>query len=172
MPWAKPEILKAIKTGKIKIEPYESGLVGSCSVDFRLGNHFKRIKKSSKPVLVKGNPSYNDKLHEEVVVTNGNYLILRPGELVLGVTHEKLTLDDQTCAFIEGRSRLARLGLLVHVSSGLIQPGVSNHQVLEIVNLSPHTIQLQPKTIICQVLFDDLKGKARYQGEFKNQKTA
>lgn len=91
---------------------------------------------------------------------------------MLGVTYEKLTLDNKTCAFIEGRSRLARLGLLVHVSSGMIQPGVSNHQVLEIVNLSPHVIHLQPKTIICQILFNDLKGKAEYEGEFKNQTTA
>jgi len=172
MPWAKPEILKAIKTGKVKIEPFEPKLVGSCSVDFRLGNHFKRIKKSKKPVFVKGNPSYTHELHEEVVVKNNEYLKLRPGELVLGVTLEKLTLDNTSCAFIEGRSRLARLGLLVHVSSGLIQPGVSNHQVLEIVNLSPHTIELQPKTIICQILFDDLKGKSEYTGEFKRQTTA
>ena len=172
MPWAKPEIFKAVKASKIRIDPFESNLVGSCSVDFRLGNHFKRIKKSKKPVLVAGNPSYDHALYEEVVVKDNQFLKLKPSELVLGVTLEKLTLDNQTCAFIEGRSRLARLGLLVHVSSGLIQPGVSNHQVLEIVNLSPHTIHLQPKTIICQVLFDDLKGKATYTGQFKNQTTA
>ncbi len=172
MPWAKPEILKAIRTKRIKIEPFDPSFVGPCSVDFRLGNHFKRIKKSKKPVLVKGNPSYNHELHEEVIVKDNGFLKLKPGELVLGVTLEKLTLDNQTCAFIEGRSRLARLGLLVHVSSGLVQPGVSNHQVLEIVNLSPHTIELQPKTIICQILFDDLKGKAEYDGEFKKQTTA
>jgi len=172
MVWAKPEILKAVQIKKIRIEPYESELVGSCSVDFRLGNHFKRIKKSKKPVLVKGNPDYDHDLHEEVWVPDGKFIQLKPGELVLGVTHEKLTLDDKTCGSIEGRSRLARLGLLVHVSSGLIQPGVSNHQVLEIVNLSPHVIHLQPKTIICQILFNDLKGKAKYKGEFKNQKTA
>ena len=172
MPWAKPEILKAILSKKIKIEPFNPKLVGSCSVDFRLGNQFKRIKKSNKPVEVSGNPIYNDDLHEELIVKDNQYLESKPGALVLGVTFEKLTLDHRTCAFIEGRSRLARLGLLVHVSSGLIQPGVSNHQVLEIVNLSPHTIHLQPKTIICQVLFDDLKGKAQYTGQFKNQTTA
>ncbi len=172
MPWAKPEILKAIQSKKITIDPFNSKLVGSCSVDFRLGNQFKRIKKSKKPVEVFGNPIYNDDLHEEIVVKDNQYMELKPGQLVLGVTFEKLTLDDKTCAFIEGRSRLARLGLLVHISSGLIQPGVSNHQVLEIVNLSPHIIHLQPKTIICQVLFDDLKGKGEYRGQFKNQTTA
>lgn len=172
MVWARPEIFKAINSTKIKIEPFDEKLVGPCSVDFRLGNRFKRIKKSKKPVFVKGNPGYNHELHEEVVVKNKEFLKLRPGELVLGITYEKLTLDNTTCAFIEGRSRLARLGLLVHVSSGLIQPGVSNHQVLEIVNLSPHTIELQPKTIICQIVFNDLKGKAEYLGEFRNQTTA
>ncbi len=172
MVWAKPEILKAIRNKKIRMEPFEPSLIGSCSVDFRLGNHFKRIKKSKKPVLVKGNPDYDHGLHEEVYIEDGKFIQLKPGELVLGVTYEKLTLDNKTCAFIEGRSRLARLGLLVHVSSGMIQPGVSNHQVLEIVNLSPHVIHLQPKTIICQILFNDLKGKAEYKGEFRNQTTA
>ena len=38
---------------------------------------------------------------------------------------------------LEGRSRYARVGLTVHVTASLVQPGSDNHQILEIVNLSP-----------------------------------
>ncbi len=172
MTWAKPKILDAIKKKKISIEPYSPALVGPCSVDFRLGNSFKRIRKVKKPIEVKGNPKYDESTHNKLFVKDNEFIKLKPGELVLGITYEKLTLNNNTCAFIQGRSKLARLGLLVHVSSSLIQPGVSNHQVLEIVNLSPETIYLQPKTVICQILFDTLEGKAEYTGQFKKQTTA
>ncbi|MBI4360202.1 dCTP deaminase [Candidatus Micrarchaeota archaeon] len=169
---AQPEIFKAIQKKQIQIQPFSPELVGSCSVDFRLGNHFKRIKKRKTHLHITGNPHYKDDFHQEFNLKDDEYLKINPNELVLGVTHEKLTLDDRHCAFIEGRSRLARLGLLVHVSSSLIQPGVSNHQVLEIVNLSPQPLYLQPKTIICQIVFDELKGRAHYAGRFRHQTKA
>lgn len=169
---AKPEILKAIKKKHLQIQPFNLELVGPCSVDFRLGNAFKRIKKRKTNLHISGNPHYKDDFHQEIILKDNQYLKINPGELVLGVTYEKLTLDDRHYAFIEGRSRLARLGLLVHVSSSLIQPGVSNRQVLEIVNLSPQPLFLQPKTIICQIVFDELKGRAKYTGRFKHQTKA
>ncbi|MDP2717608.1 MAG: dCTP deaminase, partial [Candidatus Micrarchaeota archaeon] len=156
----------------IKIEPFDKGLVGSCSVDFRLGNQFKRLKHKTKPLHIQGNVEYSDDFHEELILKDSDYLKLKPGELVLGTTLETLTLDDTLCGLIQGRSRLARLGLLVHVSSSLIQPGVSNKQVLEIVNLSPQTMYIKPKTVICQIVFQSLKGKARYSGRYARQTKA
>lgn len=66
-------------------------------------------------------------------------------------------------------SRFARLGLLIHISAGLTQPGVDNHQFLEITNLSPNTLSLHVGERICQLAFQRCEGEASYKGRFENQ---
>jgi dCTP deaminase len=98
-------------------------------------------------------------------------ITIHPQETILGVTREKVTLPGDICGWIEGRSRFARLGLLIHISAGLIQPGVSNHQVLEITNLGPNMLELHAGERICQLAFQRCEGKAMYEGKFKMQQT-
>jgi len=88
---------------------------------------------------------------------------------VLGVTKEKLGLSNGLCGWIQGRSRIARMGVMVHVSSSLIQPGVDNRQVLEIINLSPNPIVLRPGVKVCQIVFEELSSEAEYAGDFAKQ---
>lgn len=60
-----------------------------------------------------------------------------------GITEERIKLTNGYSTRIEGRSRFTRIGLLVHVSSGFIQPGTDGKVVLEIVNLSTNKIRLK-----------------------------
>ncbi|MBI5228538.1 dCTP deaminase [Candidatus Micrarchaeota archaeon] len=169
---SRKEILKAVKQGRVGITPFDEKNVGACSVDMHLGKRFKVFRKTREKLEIKGEvPGIEySTLFKNVEVNDGDGLLLHPGELVLGVTEEKIRLNDEFCARIDGRSRFARLGLLVHVSSSLIQPGCDNVQVLEIMNMSPWKIVLFPGTKVCQLVFEELKGKARYGGEFKNQR--
>jgi dCTP deaminase len=89
--------------------------------------------------------------------------------MILGITKEKISLSEGISGRLEGRSRFARFGLAVHVTAGFMQPGISNQQVLEIVNLGHAPMALYPGTKICQFIFEACKGKARYQGRFVNQ---
>ena len=93
-----------------------------------------------------------------------------PNELVQGITEEKLTLPPTLSGRIEGRSRFARLGLLIHLSSGFIQPGSSGRVVLEILNVSPLPLALHPGTAICQVIIEEAVGAVKYRGIFSGQK--
>ena len=92
-----------------------------------------------------------------------------PGELVHGITKEKVALSEDLVGWIEGRSRFARVGLMIHVTAGLVQPGCDNKQVLEISNMSPMPIALNPGTRICQIILEKIEGRARYKGRFKDQ---
>lgn len=171
---SRPEILKAVKTGRIGIDPFNEKFVGSCSVDLHLGNSFRVFKKTNgkKAIEVVENAFFGKEFQSlsKVVDLNENEtLSLSPGELVLGLTLEKITLPKNISGRLEGRSRFARMGLLVHVSSSLVQPGVDNNQVLEIMNMSPFTLKLHPKTRICQIIFEEVKGGAEYGGTFKKQ---
>ena len=51
------------------------------------------------------------------------------------------------------------MGLAVHITSALVQPGSDNHQILEIVNFAPFTIELHAGMRISQVIFEKLESK-------------
>ncbi len=162
------EILKEIERGRIKIEPFDPNALGPASIDLRLDNQFRVFKKYHDTFDVREDSDYNE--ITEFVEVKERFLLL-PGESVLGITVEKLTLPPDICGWLEGRSRFARLGLTVHVTAGFMQPGISNRQVLEINNVSPIPLYLYPGTYICQFIFQRCEGSAVYNGRFVRQET-
>ena len=165
---SKQEILKQIEEGRIEITPFERDNVGPTSIDLTLGTKFRVFKKVRKIFHVKEDLNYQE-VTEVVEVKNGDYLLLMPGELVHGITKEKIKLSEDLAVWIEGRSRFARIGLMIHVTAGLVQPCCNNKQVLEISNMSPMPIALYPGTRICQIILEKIEGTAKYQGRFKDQ---
>ena len=161
---AKSEILREIKKGNIKITPLNKKNIGPGSVDLTLDNVFRKFVKSRK-VSINENTDYK-KLTKKI---KSKSITLLPGELVLGITKERIKLAPNLAGWLQGRSRFARLGLMVHVTAGFVQPGVDNKQVLEIINLSPFALEVKPGTKICQIVFEMAEGKAKYSGKFKNQ---
>jgi len=161
-------ILKRIDEGSIRITPFERDQVGPTSLDLTLGNKFRVFKKVRKILHVKEELNYEE-VTEIINVKDGDYLLLMPGELVHGITKEKISLSEDLAGWIEGRSRFARIGLMIHVTAGLVQPCCDNKQVLEISNMSPMPIALYPGTRICQIILERIEGKAKYEGKFKDQ---
>ncbi len=162
------EIEKALKNKLIRIKPLEKSQIGPGSIDLTLGNDFKIFKKRSKLYHIR-NDSHFQGITKDVHVNDGGYIIIKPGEMILGITKEKITLADNMSGRLEGRSRFARFGLAVHVTAGFMHPGISNHQVLEIVNLGHAPLALYPGTKICQFIFEKCDGHAKYQGRFAKQ---
>lgn len=162
------EILFYIKEGKLEIIPLNEKQIGPASIDLTLGNNFRVFKKVRQVFHVTEEINYN-KITEIIEVKDEEHLLLMPGELVHGITKEKLKLPNNISGRIEGRSRFARIGLMTHVTAGLVQPGSNNKQVLEISNMSPMPIALHPGTKICQIILEKIAGKATYKGKFKNQ---
>jgi dCTP deaminase len=162
------EIIKLLDSKTLQIAPLNKNQIGPGSVDLRLGYIFRVFKKINKVVTVDDNTNYKD-LTEEITTKKGENFLIQPGELVHAVTIEKVSLPSNISARIDGRSRFARLGLLTHVSSGFMQPGTSGKIVLEMANLSPIALAIKPNTKICQIVFEELKGSAKYSGKFKDQ---
>ncbi len=160
------DVLKEIRSGTIKIDPFHEGQVGPGSIDLRLGNEFRVFKKLRNALVVEEEISLED-LTERVVVEDS--FTLMPGETVLGITQERIRLPSNICGWLEGRSRFARIGLVIHMTASFVQPGVDNRQVLEIGNLAPFPLVLKPGVRICQMILERTEGKASYQGNFKNQ---
>src|SRR5512140_668808 len=122
------ELLKAVREGRIRIEPFSEDMVGPGSVDLSLSDEFRIFKKLRKAVAV------DDSIEVEKItrlVYRDSFTLL-PGETILGITSERIRLAPNLCGWIQGRSSFARVGLLVHMTASFIQPGIDNRQVLEI----------------------------------------
>ena len=73
--------------------------------------------------------------------------IIPPGQFVLGETQEWVDLrpTGQIAARVEGRSTLARLGLVVHLTAPTIHASFYGQIVLEISNFGPYPIVVHPE---------------------------
>ncbi|WP_129125257.1 dCTP deaminase [Geomonas oryzae] len=162
------EITSAIGRGEITIEPLDPSQIGPGSVDLTLGNDFRIFKKQTGLCHVHNESDFAD-VTEAVSVAEGEFITIAPCEMVLGITRERITLAETIAGWLEGRSRFARFGLAVHVTAGFMQPGISNRQVLEIVNLGHKPLALYPGTRICQFVFERCIGTATYHGKFFDQ---
>jgi dCTP deaminase len=162
------ELRAAISRGEIVIDPLEDSQIGPGSVDLTLGNDFRIFKKQMGIYHVRNESDFSD-VTELVSLADGENISINPCEMILGITRERITLAETISGWLEGRSRFARFGLAVHVTAGFMQPGISNQQVLEIVNLGRTPLALYPGTRICQFVFERCLGSAKYQGKFVDQ---
>lgn len=163
---ARDELLRAIASGVVTIDPFVPDQVGPGSIDMHLGNEFRVFRKLRSGLVVEEGIDLED-LTDRVVVED--YFTLMPGETVLGITRERVKLPGDICGWLEGRSRFARMGLVIHLTASFVQPGVDNRQVLEIGNLAPFPLILKPGVRVCQLILERTDGKASYAGRFMNQ---
>jgi len=162
-------ILKEIEKGDIKIAPFDEKLLGPASYDLALGKSLRIFTKQKEAYPVHDDADFAH-ITELIEMIDSGYT-MQPGEAVLGVTEEKITLASNIAGWLEGRSRFARVGLMVHISSPFMQPGIDSHQVLEIANLGPTPLTIFPGTKICQFIFEYCEGGAEYNGKFSGQTT-
>lgn len=163
----KTEILKEISKKRVRIEPFDAKAIGPASIDLTLGDKIRVFKKIAKIIDIGEHTDYK-KITKLINIKKG--YLLRPDELVLGITKEKTTLPDNICGWLQSRSRFARLGLMSHITAPFVCPGVSNHQIMEIYNAGPLKIKIKPGLKLYQLILQQCKGRAKYQGIFKSQK--
>ena len=144
------DIKKAIKKGEIKIKPLNPAQIGPGSVDLTLGDTFWFFREKYLGTMVDLEKVGFKKATQKV---KADAVVLAPGEMCLAISKEKITLAPGIMGRLEGRSRYARMGLAVHITSAVVQPGSSNHQVFEIFNSAPFAIMLHQGMRISQVVF-------------------
>ena len=161
-------ILDAIDQGTIRITPFRPELVGPASVDLTLANTFRVFRKVHQVIAVRDDTDYRE-VTDKVEIADGDHILIMPGETVLGITRERMQLGPGLCGWLEGRSRFARLGLMVHISAPFMGPGIDSQQVLEMSNFGPAPLAVSPGLAICQFVFQRLDGNEHYAGRFAGQ---
>jgi dCTP deaminase len=144
-------ITRLVQEGRIRIDPWDPGLVQPASIDLRLGDSFRVFHNHRTSAIDLRHPPEN--LTEEVVVPEGESFVIHPGEFCLGRTLEWVELPDDIVARIEGKSSLGRLGLIVHATAGFCDPGWKGTLTLELNNLTRVPIKLYPGLEIAQLSF-------------------
>lgn len=184
------DIRRALKEGGIRIDPAPSeSQFTTSALDLMLGDEIYELKSHEElsedepagvqrrvivdptAVDVDGLLSrYGKPLPREA---DGSFL-LEPGRFVLGITRETVTLPRRAriAARVEGRSTLARLGLVVHLTAPTVHAGFDGKIVLEMFSFGKYPLKLVPgKLAICQLIFEDVRGapgidvKTRFQGQ-------
>ncbi len=179
------DIETLIAQEKIVIVPQpDQSMISGVSVDIRLGNEFRVFQDHTAPYIDLSGPreevqkAMNSVMSEEIVIPDGEAFFLHPGELALAVTYESVTLPDDIVGWLDGRSSLARLGLMVHVTAHRIDPGWSGQIVLEFYNSGKLPLALRPKMKIAALNFETMSSSAlrpynkRDDAKYKGQKGA
>ncbi|MGL4476479.1 MAG: dCTP deaminase [Shewanella sp.] len=179
------EIEQALDNGDIIIEPRPAAdAISGVSVDVRLGHSFRVFNAHNAPFIDLSGPraevqqAMDRVMSDPIDIAPDAAFFLHPGELALAVTHESVTLPADILGWLDGRSSLARLGLMVHVTAHRIDPGWSGKIVLEFFNSGKLPLALRPNMVIGALNFERLNHAVarpynqRTNAKYKDQQDA
>lgn len=154
--------------GDLVIDPLpDPARISGISIDLRLNNKFRVFADYTAPYIDLSGPRPEVEhlvgkiMGKEIEILPEDAFFLHPGELVLASTLESVSIPDHLVGWLDGRSSLARLGLMVHVTAHRIDPGWSGQIVLECFNSGKLPLALRPAMAICAISFEQLSSPAR-----------
>jgi dCTP deaminase len=163
------EIIAAIKYGGIFITPFPDGMLpkkppfNTSSVDLRLGD--KITIPNHAPVALRPEDigKYLETNSKELTISRNQAFLLRPKQFVLAKNQEWVGFpiwQNRVCysARVEGKSSIARCGVLVHFTAPTIHAGWEGNITVEIINLGSNDVLLDPDMYICQLIIEEVKG--------------
>ncbi|MBD3158261.1 MAG: dCTP deaminase [Candidatus Lokiarchaeota archaeon] len=154
------DLKKVIESKIVRIEPYDPDSVGPCSIDLRLDSVFRTFNPGT-PVDIK--KPHEAAEYTRLVNTEGDPFMILPGQFVLAQTQERIAISSDYAGLLEGRSSVARLGIIVH-AAGLVNPGTGMEEMTKLTlevycfNLSP--VLLYPGMRIVQLMLVPLSSAA------------
>ena len=133
------------------VNPFNIEDLQPCSVDLHLGSELKTINGKT------------------IDLSQGTYK-LKPNEFLLGSTMEKIHIPYDLMGRVEGKSSIARLGVMIHITAGFIDSGFTGNVTLEIYNCSDKPFELFHGDAICQIAFETLSSPVEtpYCGKYQN----
>ncbi len=152
------DIKAGVENKLITLEPFTEKQLQPASYDIRLGNtfivnetHAISVIDIEKGILPKT---------RTIEVEDGKEFVLHPGVSILGYSKEKFGSDEYLIE-VNGKSSLARIGLIVHNSASIVNPGHILNIALELCNLNNVPIVLRPNMPIAQLTFSTLSSHTK-----------
>jgi len=130
-------------------------------LDLSQGSIAKFLSKHSKSCIISEDQPYS--------LVHGRFVLARTKESV----DFPISGNEFYSARVEGKSSLARCGILVHFTAPTIHAGFAGTITLEIINLGPQIFLLKPDMFVCQLIIEEVKGKpASAPSQFQGQTAA
>lgn len=149
---------KFIEKNEEIILPFKEQQVQPASYDFTLGDSFAILNTDISYYYDMKTREYRSSLTNEIInpwlqlhKTKENPFILHPNQFALGTTIEYFKIPTNVMARVEGKSSWGRVGLMVHVTAGYVDPGFEGQITLEFKNITNHDIILTPGIPIGQI---------------------
>lgn len=156
-------IKAAIGRGDIKVTPYDVNLIQPASLEMRLDDQIVTFDNDTSMDPIDPTRPVGRYAVTEVPRDDAGFLI-EPGQFILACTMERIQLGPNIAARIEGKSTLARHGLVIHSTAGFVDPGFKGQLTLEMTNLNKRPIILRPGMRIAQLSFTHIQAADRPYG--------
>ena len=167
------DIVTALEEGRIRIDPAPdlAAQLGSVSVDFRLGTTFMVFEHSKHSFIDPRQPHSIGEAMRTIEVAADEAFIMQPGDFALASTMESLELPDDLLGRLEGRSSIARLGITVHSTAAVFEPGWVGTATMELSNLGRMAVALYPGMRICAFSFETVSSPVMtpYRAKLNNK---
>ena len=156
-------IVESLETGRIKISPAPDldQQLGSVSIDFRLGTTFMVFEHSKHSFIDPRSPQSIGEAMRTIEIGESEAFIMQPGDFALASTMETLELPDDLLGRLEGRSSIARLGITVHSTAAVFEPGWIGTATMELSNLGRMAVALYPGMRICAFSFEEVSSPVK-----------
>lgn len=171
------EIREYIENSNLIVEPFDDDSIQPACIDLKLYSKIRKQRNVPIPGLSLDPETLDIEDHlnrysEEINLLQIQSYDFSPSEFIIGRTEEVVGLPLDLAGRVEGRSRLARLGIGVHITAPKIDPGFHNRITLEMYNFGPWTIKLSAGMTICTLLLERLSQPADYgySGMFQGPK--
>ncbi|WP_343189524.1 dCTP deaminase [Buchnera aphidicola] len=166
-----------MKLNKIIIYPFpKKKNIHGITVDLKLGNEFRILNEYKVNFIDLGdsrkniNKKFKKLISKKILIKEKNIFLLQPGSFALGITLENVKIPDTLVGWIDGKSSLARLGLMIHVTSHRIDPGWKGKIVLEFFNAGKVALGLRPGMLIAAISFETLSNKVSIPYNYRKKK--
>jgi len=146
-------IKEKINTGEISISPFSQDSLQPASYDLHLDKNIMYFNTNGNNIIDVKKPV--DELMIRTQISDSGFVI-EPHQLVLANVIEITGVDSKHVGRLEGKSSLARIGLIIHATAGFLDPGNKLRLTLEMVNLSPLPIRIYAGMKIAQIAFEEL----------------
>ena len=179
------EIWQPCSTKGLRITPIPAPEnITGVTVDVHLDTEFQLTELYLRPIdgtgfidLGSSKAELSEIASTKCFIPHSGSFILQPGEFCLGCTAETIEIPKTLVGWLDGRSTLARFGLLVHVTAHRVDPGWNGKVVLEFYNAGAWPLRLQPGMKIGAMSFEEINGRIdvgygdRADASYQNQQS-
>ena len=160
------EIFKRLINKEITIHPIlDLRQIQGTKIDLRLANVVYLIKHFEQPCYDPRELQQKVEYGEErdmifCKAEEKKGFILQPGDFAIAPLFERVRLPPYIIGRLDGRSSLARLGIIIHATAGGIDPGYSGHITCELTNHGKVPVAFYPLQRVASLTLETIPDEA------------